>query len=79
MLAERVSHYQRFEILDLFLYSWTFKMANLYQDKTVTKDLIKNRKLKWCKIMFAIYIKLPSGQYTRVSPPTFSDLIKNSK
>jgi hypothetical protein len=53
-------------------------MINLYQDKFVTKKLIKNKKLKWCRLMFAFYIKLSDGQFTPVSPPTFSDLIEES-
>ncbi|CAF1344385.1 unnamed protein product [Rotaria magnacalcarata] len=57
---------------------WNSKMINLYQDKFVTKPLIKKNKLKWCRLKFAFYIKLPNGQFTPVSPPTFSDLIKET-
>jgi hypothetical protein len=53
-------------------------MVNLYQDHIVNKELIKMKKLKWCRLMFAIYIKLPNDQFERVSPPAFSDLITES-
>jgi hypothetical protein len=53
-------------------------MVNLFQGQNITKALIKNKKLKWCRLMFAIYIKLSNNQFQRVSPPTFSDLIKES-
>ncbi|CAF1344403.1 unnamed protein product [Rotaria magnacalcarata] len=55
-----------------------FKMVNLYQSETISKDIIENKKLKWSRLMFAFYIKLSDGQFTRVSPPTFSDLIKET-
>jgi hypothetical protein len=54
-------------------------MINLYQDGHIDKDLIKKKKLIWCRLMFAIYIKLSDGQFERVSPPIYSDLIEESK
>ncbi|CAF3378345.1 unnamed protein product [Rotaria socialis] len=57
---------------------WNFKMINLYQSKSVTKKLIKEKKLKWCRLMFAFYIKLSDGQFIPVSPATFSDLIEET-
>ncbi|CAF2898072.1 unnamed protein product [Rotaria sp. Silwood2] len=57
---------------------WTFKMVNLYQDNIITKTLIKNKKLKWCRLMFAIYVKLRTGRFECVSSPIFSDLIKET-
>ncbi|CAF4842062.1 unnamed protein product [Rotaria sp. Silwood1] len=56
----------------------TFKMINLYQNNVITKTLIKNKKLKWCRLMFAIYVKLTNGQFECVSSPIFSDLIKET-
>ncbi|CAF3355495.1 unnamed protein product [Rotaria socialis] len=55
-----------------------FKMVNLYQGETINKDLIENKKLKWCRLMFAFYIKLSDGQFIPVSPATFSDLIEET-
>lgn len=51
-------------------------MIYLYQIDNITKILIADKKLEWCRFMFAIYIKLPNGKFDRVSPPTFSDLIQ---
>lgn len=52
-------------------------MVNLYQDSRITKQLIQKEKLEWCRLMFAIY-KLSNGEYERVSPSTYSDLIQES-
>lgn len=54
-------------------------MINLYRDHRITKELIKEKKLKWCRLMFAIYIKLSNSHFERVSPPSYSDLIEGSK
>ncbi len=54
-------------------------MFNLKQDDDVTRGFVKREKLNWCRLMFAIYIKLSHETYERVSPRTFSDLIKHSK
>jgi hypothetical protein len=53
-------------------------MFNLKQDDDITKVLIEKNKLIWCRLMFAIYIKLSNGEFKQVSPPTYSDLIENS-
>jgi hypothetical protein len=53
-------------------------MFNLKQDDDVTRGFVKKKKLNWSRLKFAIYIKLSNDQYERVSPPIFSDLIKNS-
>jgi hypothetical protein len=54
-------------------------MFNLKQDEVITKDLIKENKLIWCRLMFAIYIKSSDGKFKRVSPVIYSDLIEDSK
>ncbi|CAF3699685.1 unnamed protein product [Rotaria sordida] len=56
----------------------TLKMINLYQDTNNNKNIIKEDKLIWCRLMFAIYIKLRIGQFKRVSLPTYSDLIEET-
>ncbi|CAF4159083.1 unnamed protein product [Rotaria sordida] len=57
----------------------TLIMINLYQDINNNKNIIKEDKLIWCRLMFAIYVKLlPNGQFERVSSPTYSDLIKET-
>jgi hypothetical protein len=53
-------------------------MFNLKQDDDITKDLIKKNKLIWCRLIFAIYIRLFNGEFKRVSPPTYSGLIEQS-
>jgi hypothetical protein len=53
-------------------------MFNLKQDEDINKDLIAKDKLIWSRLMFAIYIKSSNGEYKRVSPPVYSDLIENS-
>ena len=53
-------------------------MVNLYQDHNITKDLIKNKKLDYCRLEFAIYIKAVHDQFERASGRTYSDLIQES-
>jgi hypothetical protein len=53
-------------------------MINLYQDVNIDKDRIKKDKLIWCRLRFAVYIKMSNGQFDCKSPPTYSDLIKES-
>jgi len=53
-------------------------MYNLKQDEVITKNLIKENKLIWCRLMFAIYIKSSKGEFKRVSPSIYSDLIEHS-
>jgi hypothetical protein len=54
-------------------------MFNLKQDDDIDKNLIKENKLVWCRLMFAIYIKLSNGHFERVSPTTYTDLIEDSR
>ncbi|CAF4586489.1 unnamed protein product, partial [Rotaria sp. Silwood2] len=56
----------------------TLNMVNLYQITNNDKETIKEDKLIWCRLMFAIYIKLPNGQFERISLPTYSDLIEET-
>ncbi|UJR08088.1 hypothetical protein I4U23_012365 [Adineta vaga] len=58
--------------------SWTFKTVNLCQDNTITKTLIKVKKLKWCRFKFAIYIKSSVGHFQQISPPVYSDLCQET-
>lgn len=56
----------------------TVIMFNLKQNEEITKDLILKDELIWCRLMFAIYMKLSNGEYECVSPPIYSDLIEHS-
>ena len=53
-------------------------MCNLKQDNDITKELIEEKKLNWCRLMFAIYIKSSDGGFRAVSPATYSELIEQS-
>jgi hypothetical protein len=40
---------------------------------------IKKKKLKWSRLEYTLYYEKDKDEFIRVSPPTYSDLIQQSK
>ncbi len=53
-------------------------MFNLYQNQTITKDIIEAKQLHLCRLAFWLCF-FDNNQYIPISEPSFSCIIQESK
>lgn len=53
-------------------------MFNLYQNQTITKDVIEAKQLHVCRLAFWLCI-LDNNQYIPISQRSFTSIIRESK
>ena len=52
-------------------------MFNLYQNQTITKEMIQAKRLDLCQLAFWLCF-FEKGRYVSISPPSFSCIIQES-